>query len=170
MEGIKMFSKYVTNTYEITDVYRQILLDNNLKVVCTGVAFSQAELSVFAELGITDQVIHISANDAQMASLYRHALCFVYPSLYEGFGIPILEAFDNNCPVCLSNASCFPEVADDSALYFDPYDSRSMYDTLKELVESAALRDELRRKGATRGKEFSIERMVEQTCNVYRKL
>ncbi|MBR5860000.1 MAG: glycosyltransferase family 4 protein [Bacteroidaceae bacterium] len=144
--------------------------DNKLKVVCTGAYFSQAELSTFAELGIADRIVHISANDAQMASLYNHALCFVYPSLYEGFGIPILEAFANRCPVCLSNASCFPEVAGDAALYFDPYDSSSMYDTLKELVESTALRDELRRKGATRGKEFSIERMVEQTCNVYRKL
>jgi glycosyltransferase involved in cell wall biosynthesis len=105
-----------------------------------------------------------------MASLYRHALCFVYPSLYEGFGIPILEAFVNNCPICLSNASCFPEVAGDAALYFNSNDPNSMHNALKELIESSVLRDELRRKGSLRGKEFSIERMVEQTCNVYRKL
>ena len=115
-------------------------------------------------------MIHISANDAQMASLYRHALCFVYPSLYEGFGIPILEAFYNNCPICLSNASCFPEVAADAALYFNPNDADSMYSTLKEVVASQALRKELTTKGTMRGKEFSIEKMVEQTCNVYRKL
>jgi glycosyltransferase involved in cell wall biosynthesis len=105
-----------------------------------------------------------------MASLYRHALCFVYPSLYEGFGIPILEAFANGCPVCLSDASCFPEVASDAALYFNPNDADSMLCTIKELLEYASLRDELCVKGAARGKEFSIERMVEQTCNVYRKL
>lgn len=144
--------------------------DNKLKVVCTGAYFSQAELSTFAELGIADRIVHISADDTQMASLYRHALCFVYPSLYEGFGIPILEAFANNCPVCLSNASCFPEVAGDAALYFNPNDPNSMHSALKELIESSVLRDELRRKGSLRGKEFSIERMVEQTCNVYRKL
>ena len=144
--------------------------DNKLKVVCTGAYFSQAELSTFAEFGIADRIVHISADDTQMASLYRHALCFVYPSLYEGFGIPILEAFANNCPVCLSNASCFPEVAGDAALYFNPNDPNSMHNALKELIESSVLRDELRRKGSLRGKEFSIERMVEQTCNVYRKL
>ena len=144
--------------------------DNRLKVICTGADFSQAELSAFAELGITGRVIHISANDAQMASLYHHALCFVYPSHYEGFGIPILEAFANGCPICLSNASCFPEVAGDAALYFNPQDSNSMYNATKEIIESQALRSELSRKGSLRGKEFSIDRMVEQTCNVYRKL
>ena len=144
--------------------------DNRLKVVCTGAYFSQAELSTFAELGIADRIVHISANDAQMASLYHHALCFVYPSHYEGFGIPILEAFANGCPICLSNASCFPEVAGDAALYFNPQDSNSMYNATKEIIESQALRSELSRKGSLRGKEFSIDRMVEQTCNVYRKL
>ena len=144
--------------------------DSSLKVVCTGAAFTQNELSAFAEWGIFNNVVHISANDAQMASLYRHALCFVYPSLYEGFGIPILEAFANSCPICLSGASCFPEVAGDSALYFNPDDAGSMHDAIKEILESSALRNELRAKGNMRGKEFSIERMVEQTCNVYRKL
>jgi glycosyltransferase involved in cell wall biosynthesis len=70
----------------------------------------------------------------------------------------------------LSDASCFPEVAGDAALYFNPNDPNSMHNALKELIESSVLRDELRRKGSLRGKEFSIERMVEQTCNVYRKL
>ena len=144
--------------------------DNRLKIVCTGAPFAKAELAQFTEWGIMDRMVHISANDAQMASLYRHALCFVYPSLYEGFGIPILEAFSNNCPVCLSDASCFPEVAADAALYFNPNDADSMYSTLKEAIASQALRNELSAKGTMRGKEFSIERMVEQTCNVYRKL
>ena len=144
--------------------------DSKLKIVCTGAPFTKTELSQFAEWGIIERMVHISANDAQMASLYRHALCFVYPSLYEGFGIPILEAFANNCPVCLSDASCFPEVAADAALYFNPNDADSMYSTLKEVVASQALRNKLSAKGTMRGKEFSIEKMVEQTCNVYRKL
>ena len=153
------------------DAIRPLLsADSKLKVVCTGSPFTQAELSQFTEWGIAGRILHISANDAQMASLYRHALCFVYPSLYEGFGIPILEAFTNGCPVCLSDASCFPEVASDAALYFNPNDANSMYSTMKELLESSSLRCELSAKGTLRVKEFSIERMVEQTCNVYRKL
>ena len=145
-------------------------LDTKLRIVCTGSPFTKQELKLFAQWGIADRLIHISANDAQMASLYRNALCFVFPSHYEGFGLPILEAFHNNCPVCLSNASCFPEVAGDAAIYFNPGDAQSMLDTMKEILASQALRDGLREKGALRSKEYSLERMVEQTCNVYRKL
>ena len=72
--------------------------------------------------------------------------------------------------MCLSNASAFPEVAGDAAMYFNPSNAQSMQDTLKELLSSTALRDELRQKGIERSTEFSIGRMVEQTCNVYRKL
>ena len=145
-------------------------LDPGLKIVCTGSPFTYAEQKLFARWNIADRLLHISANDAQMASLYRYALCFVFPSHYEGFGIPILEAFHNGCPVCLSNASCFPEVAGDAAMFFNPGDAQSMHDTLKEVLASSTLRDELRQKGALRSKDFSLERMVEQTCNVYRKL
>lgn len=145
-------------------------LDPNLKVVCTGIMFTTSELKLFKKWNIADRLVHISANDAQMASLYKYALCFVFPSHYEGFGIPILEAFANGCPVCLSNASCFPEVAGDAALFFNPGDAQSMQDTLKELLVSNTLRDELRRKGLQRSKEFTLEKMVERTCDVYRKV
>ena len=145
-------------------------LDPNLKVVCTGSMFTTSELKLFKKWNIADRLVHISANDAQMASLYKYALCFVFPSHYEGFGIPILEAFANGCPVCLSNASCFPEVAGDAALFFNPGDAQSMQDTLKELLVSNTLRDELRQKGLQRSKEFSLEKMVERTCDVYRKV
>ncbi len=145
-------------------------LDPNLKVVCTGSMFTTSELKLFKKWNIADRLVHISANDAQMASLYKYALCFVFPSHYEGFGIPILEAFANGCPVCLSNASCFPEVAGDAALFFNPGDAQSMQDTLKELLVSNTLRDELRRKGLQRSKEFTLEKMVERTCDVYRKV
>lgn len=163
-KGYKNFLPWLLSVSEM------LAADSDLKVVCTGKPFTKAELSLFAGLGIAGRLVHISANDAQMASLYRYALCLVFPSLYEGFGIPILEAFANGCPVCLSNASCFPEVAGDAALYFNPDSAQSMRDTMKELLASQALRDELRAKGALRGREFSIEKMVEGTCNVYRLL
>ncbi len=145
-------------------------LDPNLKVVCTGSPFTASELKLFRKWSIADRLVHISASDAELVSLYRYALCFVFPSQYEGFGIPILEAFANGCPVCLSNASCFPEVAGEAALFFNPNDAQSMQDTLKEVLVSSSLRKELSEKGMLRSKEFSIERMVKQTCDVYRKL
>ncbi len=145
-------------------------LDPNLKIVCTGSTFTTSEQKLFRKWNIADRLVHISANDAEMASLYKYALCFVFPSHYEGFGIPILEAFANGCPVCLSNASCFPEVATDAALFFNPNDAQSMQDSLKELLVSPSLRDELRLKGSERIKDFTLEKMVERTCDVYRKL
>lgn len=144
--------------------------DPALRIVCTGLPFTAAELELFAAWNISDRLVQISASDAQMASLYRHALCFVFPSHYEGFGIPILEAFSNGCPVCLSNASCFPEIAGDAAVYFNPHDAQSMADALQEIISSPALRDEMRLRGLQRSKEYSLERMVQQTCDVYRNL
>ena len=147
-----------------------LVADPTLKIVCTGNAFSSAEKAFLEKWSIADRIYHISANDEQMASLYQHALCFVFPSHYEGFGIPILEAFSNGCPVCLSNASCFPEVAGDAAIYFNPSDAQSMLDTLRETVTSETLRRELSLKGKERVKEFSLEKMVQNTCDIYRKL
>ena len=147
-----------------------LVLDPTLKIVCTGSSFSTAEREMLQKWGVANSIVHIAANDAEMASLYRHALSFFFPSLYEGFGIPILEAFSNNCPVCLSNASCFPEVAGDAAMYFEPQNAQSMYDTLKEVISSASLREELRTRGAERIQEFSLQIMVRQTCDVYRKV
>ncbi len=89
-----------------------------------------------------------------LATLYRNAICFVYPSLYEGFGIPILESFNCNCPVVLSNASSFPEVAADAAIYFDPTDSQSMTDSISSLIQNSDLRDKLRKRGHERVKIF----------------
>ena len=70
------------------------------------------------DAGICNKVIHRYVNDQELQNLYAHALCFIYPSVYEGFGIPILEAYRANCPVLLNEASCFPEIAQEAAVYF----------------------------------------------------
>ena len=148
----------------------QVVKRYGLQIVCTGESFSPSEAEFLKKYGV-DQITHtLFVNESTLLWLYQNACCFVFPSYYEGFGIPILEAFHNNCPVCLSNASCFPEVAGDAAIYFNPNDAQSMHDTLKEILSSQALREELQQKGALHSKEYSLERMVEQTCNVYRKL
>lgn len=91
----------------------------NLKVVCTGHPFSRDELAYFERYGLADRFVHqfMKSNQAFM-DLYHHAVAFVYPSDYEGFGIPILEAYKADCPVMLNRTSCFPEIAGDAAIYF----------------------------------------------------
>lgn len=131
--------------------------------------FSKEELLLFSEEKIQNQLIQLSVNDRQLASLYKYALLFVYPSLYEGFGIPILEAFKNKCPVCLSDASCFPEVAGEAACYFDPYDSDSILDAVSKVINDEEYADTLRNRGEMKVEEYSIKKMVDSTCDIYYK-
>lgn len=92
----------------------------DLRLVCVGRSFTKREQDLFSQLNIQDKVESTFADtDQKMADLYHYAKAFVYPSEYEGFGLPILEAFKYECPVVLNNASCFPEIAGDAALYFE---------------------------------------------------
>ena len=89
-----------------------ILKKENLKLVCAGSApFSKNEHILFNELGINSLCHHVDANEDELLSLYKNAVCFIYPSMYEGFGLPILEAFACHCPVLCSDNNGFNEVA-----------------------------------------------------------
>jgi glycosyltransferase involved in cell wall biosynthesis len=94
----------------------------------------------------------------------------VFPSLYEGFGLPILEAFANGCPVILSDRSCFPEIAADAALYFDPDRPDSLGQTLDLAVGDIAVRNRLREAGFQRVKDFTWAATVEKSACLYRTL
>lgn len=144
-----------------------LLKDPDLKIVCTGKPFNAKEIAIFNEWKISKQLFQLSASDEQLASLYKYALLFVYPSLYEGFGIPILEAFKNECPVCLSNSSCFPEIAGNAACYFNPLDSESILDAITKLLTCKDYSQQLRVLGNSRLKLFSIAKMVRGTCDIY---
>lgn len=144
--------------------------DKTLKVVCTGSPFTKEEIDLFQKHSISSQLIHVQASDAILYSLYQYALVFVFPSLYEGFGIPILEAFANNCPVCLSNTSCFPEIAKDAALYFDPLNKQSIHDTVSSVIYNNNLRNNLKNKGKELSQNYSLQNMVTKTINVYKKI
>ena len=122
------------------------------------------------ELGLKDRVTSMKVNDRDLAELYARAEMFVYPSLYEGFGIPILEAFSCQCPVALSNTSCFPEIADNAGLYFDPYSETSIADAIITLLEDKQVCKELIKRGNDRLKLYSWERASRQTETVYREI
>lgn len=91
----------------------------DLKLVCTGSAFNEGERELINELHLGNKVVHyFFNNDFELMNLYHNAECFIFPSLYEGFGIPILEAYQAGCPVLLNKKSCFPEIAGDAAIFF----------------------------------------------------
>lgn len=143
----------------------------SLKLLCGGGGpFTVDEILLIEQLELTSQVIHYVVNDLILYRLYQHALAFVYPSLYEGFGIPILEAFAAGCPVVLSNRSCFPEIAQDAALYFDPESAVSIRQQVESILVDPELRQYLRQKGYLRQEAFSSEQMAKQTLEVYRRV
>ena len=106
--------------------------------------------------------------DETLAVLYRLAAVFVFPSLYEGFGLPPLEAMASGTPVVTSNVSSLPEVAGDAAVLVDPYDVDSIVDGVRRVLTDPELAAELRRKGLVRARGFSWERSVARTHDLYR--
>ena len=105
--------------------------------------------------------------DKTLASLYRLASVFVFPSLYEGFGLPPLEAMAAGTPVITSNVSSLPEVVGDAAILIDPYEPAAIADAMRRVLSDADLRADLRQKGLVRVKEFSWERSVKRVRAIY---
>jgi glycosyltransferase involved in cell wall biosynthesis len=147
-----------------------LLIKYDLRLVCTGYPFSDEEKILLSDLHITDRTIHKFASDEELVELYSKALAFVFPSLYEGFGIPALEAFASQCPAILANTSSLPEIGGDAALYFDPYSIDDMRNQIERVICSSALREELVKKGKEQVKLFSWEKCARETMEVYKRI
>jgi glycosyltransferase involved in cell wall biosynthesis len=119
-------------------------------------------------LGLDDDVRFPGwLSDAEVEGLWAIADAFVFPSLYEGFGLPVLEAMARDVPVACSNASSLPEVAGDAALLFDPHDEAAITDALVRLLADRELADRLRAAGRERVREFTWERTARATIDSY---
>lgn len=146
-----------------------ILKENsNLFVFCVGRDFSADESQLLFNLGIKHQFISRYCNDEELASLYKKAIALIFPSYYEGFGIPIIEAFQAGCPVILSNSSCFPEIAQDAALYFNPKNINEIKAAIEIILSDESLRNKLVEKGYSRVKTFSWEISAKRTADIYK--
>jgi glycosyltransferase involved in cell wall biosynthesis len=102
-----------------------------------------------------------------LAVMYRLASVFVFPSLYEGFGLPPLEAMASGTPVVTSNVSSLPEVAGDAAVLVDPLDPEAIADGIYRVLTDETLRDTLRRRGPARARQFSWEASVRRVREIY---
>jgi len=121
--------------------------------------------------GVADRVRLLDwVDDAMLDGLYRAADCFVFPSLAEGFGLPVLEAMLRGTPVACSNATSLPEVAGDAALLFDPLDVDAISVAVRRILEDDALADRLRRAGLERAKRFTWQETARKTIESYRKV
>lgn len=143
----------------------------DLRLVCAGGgAFVKEEIEEMQNLKIQSAVTQISATDEELAYLYRHARAFIFPSYHEGFGIPILEAFQNRCPAVLSNCTCFPEVAGDAALYFEKNSVEDLADKIDSLLSDSAYREKMIEKGIKRLEKFQWTMTARQTYEFYQEV
>jgi len=143
---------------------------HDIKVVCTGETFNSQEEKNFEKNGIKGRVIHVRASDSDMMNLYAHAFCFIYPSLYEGFGIPILEAWKAGCPVLLNQKSCFPEITGDASIFFHLDETHSdLTNVMENFIEMSEVeKAALIQKQNKRLEDFSWKESAVQLANVYR--
>ncbi|MGE3297373.1 MAG: glycosyltransferase family 4 protein [Porticoccaceae bacterium] len=147
-------------------------LRQNFGVICFGGGLLRSdELRLISELGIPEhQVSQTGGGDGRLAVHYRNAAAFVYPSLYEGFGIPPLEAMSLDCPVICSNTSSLPEVLGAAAAYFDPHDTDSIRLALEKTLGSSERRHELIELGRERYTRFTWELCTDSTIERYSSL
>lgn len=150
----------------IADILRE---ESDLFLVCTGAAFSESERAQLQSLGIHQKVVHLFADEAVLSYLYSHATLFVFPSQYEGFGIPILEAFRCGCPAVLSQTSSLPEVGGDAAVYIDPHNAESMRQVIRQTLHDSEQRRHLAALGSQRATLFTWKKAVAATAETYRR-
>lgn len=146
----------------------RFLKENFDLVAFGGGCLSEDEISQLVKRGIYNNVHQINGDDALLASYYTGATLFVYPSLYEGFGIPPLEAMSFGCPVACSNTSSIPEVVSNAGAYFDPSDADSMREALEKLINDDSRKSQLIKFGYERLKSFSWDKCASETSAVYR--
>lgn len=161
------------NFANLVAAYAQsVTLPKTYALACFGGGkFSQEERDLVRFYGLpAERVVHIEGGDDTLSRLYSGATAFIYPSLYEGFGIPPLEAMAHGCPVLCSNASSLPEVVGAAAELFDPYDSGNICSTIERVVSSQAMSAALVARGYERIAQFSWNKCSSETFDIYKRL
>lgn len=163
-DGYKNFDKMYQGVKDL------LIDDNGLFLVCAGGGkFTYRELEQFSSDKISHKIKFVSfSKNEELKYLYENAICFIFPSLYEGFGIPVLESFASGCTACISHSSSLKEIGGQAALYFDPNSSSE----IKAAVEQALSLDKKNKfteLGFQELQKYSWHKTTEQTFNVYKK-
>ena len=141
-----------------------------LHILVVGSPFNQTEQEWISALGLEKRIRQVSEiSDPELAGLYRDSEALVYPSLYEGFGIPPLEAMACGTVVIAARSSSIPEVVGEDAILFDPYSTEELAASILSLREIGAERSEYIRRGRERAMRYSWDRTAERTVDVYRR-
>ncbi len=171
----KEYILFVGNRYtyknfkKLFEALCSVLETSNIHLICAGGgSFTDKEREMIGKY--TDRVHQYSMSDADLQKAYTDALCFVFPSMYEGFGLPVLEAFECGCPVVMSNTSSLPEVGGDAAVYFDPMDEDSIREAVGSVINSDAENrsEEALKKRLEQAGRFTWEKAADRLFECYK--
>jgi glycosyltransferase involved in cell wall biosynthesis len=155
------------NLQRLIDGFIELNLDG-FKLVLVGKTSKHFNVKLISN---SDSVVFTGfLSDSDLCVLYKKCQFFVYPSLYEGFGIPPLEAMKNGCPVIVSNIPSLKEVCEDAAIYVDPFDVQSIKNGIMRLINQPLLQEELRLKGNSRSDFFSWDDSGKKVYNLVKKI
>ncbi|WP_374440801.1 glycosyltransferase family 4 protein [Epilithonimonas sp.] len=144
--------------------------NRNLHLVAAGGGeFDDDEIKWIKDLGLEKQVIQKSFKENELGYFYQNAELFVFPSLYEGFGIPVLEAMASGCPIILTKHGSFPEVAGEAGIYFDSNSEEDLRDKIQLVLNSKDLKAEFVKKGLEQVKKYNWKDAAEQCLKVYKE-
>lgn len=160
----KNFNKFIHAVEPLLKEHKDLFL-----IAAGGGIFTNEEKKFFQLKQIANKILHKDADDVTLATLYSNALAFIFPTLYEGFGIPALEAMNCDCPVIMSNTSSLPEVGGDAAIYFDPANIEDMREKIESVIFNKELRANLIAKASIQRQKFSFEKTANQTLEVYKR-
>ena len=163
-KGYKNFGT-VLQAYSSSQILREFEL-----IAFGGGAFLPGEREEIRRLGITDRVRFESGSDQELAACYRAATALIYPSKYEGLGLPPLEAMGHSCPVVCSNGGSIPEVVGDAGVYFDPNSPEALRTALERVATTQQLQADLRARGHARLASFSWDKCAAETAQIYREI
>lgn len=153
--------KLYKNFSDFLEAVKPILVkDSSLNVVCTGDAYTEAELQKFSEYNIRQQMHYVRPTDEELYLLYNKSILFVFPSAYEGFGVPVVEAMYSGTPVVLTNSSSFPEVAGDAGIYFEVGDVSALTSQMEKVIYNTEFRNQCIEAGYKQAEKFSWEHTV----------
>ncbi len=163
-------SDYKNFVFFLKSIAPTLQSEKDLYLVCAGGnGFNSKEQKMIADLGVSEKLIQKNFEDNELASYYSGAKCFVFPSEYEGFGIPVLEAMACGCPTVLAHHSSFPEVAGDAGVYFELNNEIDLRSKIVNLLQDEPLRQQYIDKGLAQAQKFSWQKTARESLEILRE-
>ena len=161
---------YKNSNFYINAIHTILLENENLiGFFAGGNPFNKEEIELLTNLGIQNKVIQYNFEDSELDTIYENAKCFIFPSQYEGFGIPVLESMANNCPIILPYHSSFPEVAGEAGIFYNVNDGKDLTRKINQVLIDNTFRQKHIDLGKLQVAKFTWEKATKECFEVYKK-